>query len=285
MCKCGVLRNTCSCKNRGPQGLTGPAGNDGADGNGVVSITFDSTTDPGGLPAQAGATDTYRIDYTDGTFALYNVVNGANGVDGVDGVDGTNGTNGTNGTDGVGISNIAWTSNSGGQPQGTQGTTDTYTITLTDASTYNFLVTNGADGAPGGGFGISSYDVQSYSGLGPVNFTAAVNTAYVLNDVDAVPIQITLPAVCAVGDEVSYVVDAGGLSTNLRVIPNPGASQTVIAGIQETTPVTGYLEYAGVNNSKSYMKLVCIEANTKWMLTEFVSYEAAVPTNLWPLIV
>jgi hypothetical protein len=43
--------------------------------------------------------------------------------------------------------NIAWTSNSGGQPQGTQGTTDTYTITLSDASTYNFLVTNGSDGA------------------------------------------------------------------------------------------------------------------------------------------
>jgi hypothetical protein len=91
MCKCGVLRNTCSCKNRGPQGLTGPAGNDGADGNGIVSITFDSTTDPGGIPAQAGATDTYRIDYEDGTFTLYNVVNGVNGVDG------TNGTNGTNG--------------------------------------------------------------------------------------------------------------------------------------------------------------------------------------------
>jgi hypothetical protein len=51
--------------------------------------------------------------------------------------------------DGVGISSIAWTSNSGGQPQGTQGTTDTYTITLSDASTYNLLVTNGADGAPG----------------------------------------------------------------------------------------------------------------------------------------
>jgi hypothetical protein len=51
------------------------------------------------------------------------------------------------GAAGVGITNIAWTSNSGGQPQGTQGTTDTYTITLSDASTYTFVVTNGADGA------------------------------------------------------------------------------------------------------------------------------------------
>lgn len=50
---------------------------------------------------------------------------------------------------GVGISSIDWTSNSGAQPQGTQGTTDTYTITLTDASTWVFLVTNGADGVDG----------------------------------------------------------------------------------------------------------------------------------------
>jgi hypothetical protein len=49
--------------------------------------------------------------------------------------------------------------------------------------------------------------------------------------------------------------------------------------------VTGYLEYAGVNDSKSYMKFVCIEANTKWMLTEFVSYEAVLPGTLWPTII
>lgn len=53
---------------------------------------------------------------------------------------------GATGATGVGITNIAWTSNSGGQPQGTQGTTDTYTVTLSDASTYTFVVTNGADG-------------------------------------------------------------------------------------------------------------------------------------------
>ena len=122
-CNCGVLRNTCSCKNRGPQGLTGATGADGEDGNGIVSVAFDSTTDPGGLPAQAGETDTYRITYTDGTFALYNIVNGA------DGATGATGATGPTGADGVGISNIAWASNSGGQPQGTQGTTDTYTIT------------------------------------------------------------------------------------------------------------------------------------------------------------
>jgi hypothetical protein len=55
---------------------------------------------------------------------------------------------------GVGIASIAWTSNSGAQPQGTQGTTDTYTITYTNATTATFVVTNGADGTDGdfGGF-------------------------------------------------------------------------------------------------------------------------------------
>lgn len=43
------------------------------------------------------------------------------------------------GQDGVGISNIAKT--------GTSGLVDTYTITLTDNSTYTFTVTNGKDGA------------------------------------------------------------------------------------------------------------------------------------------
>lgn len=48
-------------------------------------------------------------------------------------------SSGGGGQDGVGISNIAKT--------GTSGLVDTYTITLTDNSTYTFTVTNGKDGA------------------------------------------------------------------------------------------------------------------------------------------
>ena len=47
------------------------------------------------------------------------------------------------GEDGVGIASIAKTA--------TVGLVDTYTITLTDSSTYTFDVTNGEDGAPGEG--------------------------------------------------------------------------------------------------------------------------------------
>lgn len=48
---------------------------------------------------------------------------------------------GASGQDGVGISSIVKT--------GTEGLVDTYTITLTNNSTYTFTVTNGEDGAPG----------------------------------------------------------------------------------------------------------------------------------------
>ena len=51
------------------------------------------------------------------------------------------GGGGTPGKDGVGISNIAKT--------GTAGLVDTYTITLTDSTSYTFTVTNGAKGEMG----------------------------------------------------------------------------------------------------------------------------------------
>src|SRR5699024_9450306 len=51
------------------------------------------------------------------------------------------GGGGTPGKDGVGISNIAKT--------GTAGLVDTYTITMTDETSYTFTVKNGENGNPG----------------------------------------------------------------------------------------------------------------------------------------
>jgi len=78
-----------SCSNITLPGVVGPAGAAGAAGaagNGIVSVSFQSTTNPGGTPTVAGYTDTYRITYTDATTFDYNIVNG------------TVGSNGTNGT-------------------------------------------------------------------------------------------------------------------------------------------------------------------------------------------
>ena len=54
------------------------------------------------------------------------------------------------GEDGNGIVSILWTSNSGGSPQGTANTTDTYTITYTNATTQTFVLGNGINGVYGG---------------------------------------------------------------------------------------------------------------------------------------
>ena len=51
-------------------------GDKGDTGVGIASITFTSTTDASGNPAQSGATDTYTITYTDSTTATFNVYNG-----------------------------------------------------------------------------------------------------------------------------------------------------------------------------------------------------------------
>ena len=66
---------------------------------------------------------------------------GVNGKDGTNGKDGVNGKDGTNGKDGVGISKIEKT--------GTNGNVDTYSISLTDGTVYDFTVTNGVNGKDG----------------------------------------------------------------------------------------------------------------------------------------
>lgn len=68
---------------------------------------------------------------------------------GLPGKKGDPGKNGLPGVDGRSVVSIDWTSNSGGQPQGTVGTTDTYTITYSTGPTSNYIVANGNDGAPG----------------------------------------------------------------------------------------------------------------------------------------
>lgn len=78
--------------------------------------------------------------------------------DGVETFDVLDGTDGKPGIPGVGISNIRRTSGTGAP-----GSTDTYTITLTDGSTASFQVYNGKNGSDGDGSGdmlSATYDPQ-----------------------------------------------------------------------------------------------------------------------------
>ena len=65
------------------------------------------------------------------------------------GVPGPAGAPGANGTNGTGITSISWTSNSNSDPQGTPGTTDTYTISYSNGTTSTFVVANGDNGLDG----------------------------------------------------------------------------------------------------------------------------------------
>ena len=61
------------------KGEQGDKGDDGETGNGIVNVVYESSTSPDNLPAQAGCTDTYRIEFSDGTVSHFNIYNGKNG--------------------------------------------------------------------------------------------------------------------------------------------------------------------------------------------------------------
>ena len=56
--------------------LTSLDGQDGIDGKSIKTVTFTSTTDASGLPAQSGGIDTYTISYSDATTNTYDIYNG-----------------------------------------------------------------------------------------------------------------------------------------------------------------------------------------------------------------
>lgn len=144
------------------------AGNiQGPEGRGISSIVIEN----GEL----------KITYTDGTSSIVGNVVGPQGEQGIQGEKGESGLNGENGkslefdwngtqlgirlegeasytyvdlkgevgSDGTGISKIEFTSSTGGSTPGIAGATDTYTITLTDNTTYTFVVYNGNNGGDG----------------------------------------------------------------------------------------------------------------------------------------
>lgn len=83
----------------GSGGSGGGSGAPGKDGRGISSIVFVSSTG-GSIAGIAGATDTYRINYTDGTTSTYTVKNGNNGERGPKGDTGEQGPKGDPGEQG-----------------------------------------------------------------------------------------------------------------------------------------------------------------------------------------
>ena len=107
-----------------------------------------SDGDMGDIPDEwfgiyVGASSTAPTHYTD--YAWYKI----------------KGETGTTGSSGLSIGSVTWTSNSSGDPQGTAGTTDTYTVKLSDNTVVGtFDVANGLNGS-----GL----VNSVCGVAPVD--------------------------------------------------------------------------------------------------------------------
>ena len=123
---------------------------------GYVGETADSLGAIKGAPAtiksiteiDGGHRVTFEWTGTSGTkqISILDVMNGVNGKDGKNGEKGAKGDpgqDGINGQDGIGISKIEKTK--------TEGLIDTYVITFSDDSTFEYTVTNGKDGKNGSG--------------------------------------------------------------------------------------------------------------------------------------
>jgi hypothetical protein len=106
------------------------------------------------------------------------------------------------GDTGVGITSITWTSNSGGSPQFTQGTTDTYTITYTNGTTDTIGLYNGADGAAGTN-GNNGNFVQATTEAAGANCTYGGVKIEVIQGVDGVTVLST-NYVCNINPTYNY---------------------------------------------------------------------------------
>lgn len=136
----------------GPTGPTGPKGDTGDAGpQGIQGVA--GPQGPQGIQGPAGPAGPTGPQGEAGP-------QGIQGIQGPQGAKGDTGDTGPAGPAGRGITSIARTSGTGAP-----GTTDTYTITFTDATSATFTVYNGADGEGGGaGFyvGATAPDPATY---------------------------------------------------------------------------------------------------------------------------
>ena len=104
------------------------------------NVTISSIT-----PIDGGNRVTFSYTLDNGTVktSTIDVMDGKDGIDGSPGKNGKDGQPGKDGSDGVGISKI--------EKIGTVDLVDTYRITFTDNSTFDYEVKNGKDGTGGEG--------------------------------------------------------------------------------------------------------------------------------------
>ena len=133
----------------GSQGDKGDKGEDGEDGVSIVSVEKTNTE---------GNIDTYTITYSDGNKTTFTVTNGSNGAKGDKGDQGDKGDKGEDGNSIVSI-----------EKTNTEGNIDTYTITFSNGTTFDFYVTNGLDATVTNEYYSITFDLNEGSFKGDVN--------------------------------------------------------------------------------------------------------------------
>lgn len=190
-------------------------------GGGAVvgkNVTISSIT-----PIDGGNRITFSYTLDNGTTktSTLDVMNGVNGTDGKDGKNGAkgakgdpgqNGQDGTNGHDGIGISKIEKTK--------TEGLVDTYVITFSDDSTFEYTVTNGKDGKNGAGSSIGEENVIESIKVNGVSQTVAEDKS----------VDIIVPTVD---------VDKNYVDTELAKKANTNHTHTTVNGhtVESNVPV------------------------------------------------
>lgn len=152
------------------------------------------------------------------TLDVMNGINGTNGKDGKNGAKGAkgdpgqSGQDGINGQDGIGITSVAKTK--------TEGLVDTYTITFTDGSIFNYDVTNGKNGKDGSGSSTGEENVIESIKVNGVAQTVAEDKS----------VDITVPTVD---------VDKNYVDTELAKKANTDHTHTTVNGhtVESNVPV------------------------------------------------
>ena len=160
----------------------------------AANIVTDLSVSATGLPYGSDPTVTYSTEDRAIAFGIPQGPQGEKGDTGDTGPQGPQGEKGDTGGDGVGITSISLLSGTHAP-----GTTDTYRITLTDGSTQDFTVYNGADGSGSGDMSKSIYD--------PTNKNA---DAFDYNNFTNTPTIPTVPTVVsAFTNDAGYVTSDG----------------------------------------------------------------------------
>ena len=189
---------------QGPKGDKGDNGDTGNRGNGIASVTLNPDY-------------TLTITYTSGATATTTSIRGATGE---------KGATGDTGATGNGIASVVLLSGTHAA-----GTTDTYRITFTDSTAFDFTVYNGANGEGAGDMLASVYDPNGKSADA---FNVDNHVSGTTNGVFTTTEKTKLSGIAASANNYAHPTTAGN-----KHIPTGGASGQILRYSASGTAIWG----------------------------------------------